>query len=122
MASIGETYTIFTNINSTTIDAATNSQYTSEIWVQAHQRVGIALMCSQSITALGSVVAGSAFIGTVTLQRSMDAGENWFDVEDWSISAQSISDKPEVNSCSYRAGVKAGDLSDGDCVLKITTT
>ena len=49
---------------------------------------------------------------TVTVQRSFDNGDTWFDVDTWTENTQEYGLEPERDVC-YRVGVGAGDFTAG---------
>jgi len=56
---------------------------------------------------------------TVTVQRSFDSGDTWFDVDTWTENTQEYGLEPERN-VYYRIGVKTGDFTSGEVVLRLS--
>ncbi len=56
---------------------------------------------------------------TVTVQRSFDKGSTWYDVNTWDENTQEYGLEPE-GGVWYRAGVKDGEFTVGNCVLRIS--
>jgi len=56
--------------------------------------------------------------GTVTLQRSFN-GQDWFDVEAFTLNDQKVGDDPEKN-IYYRIGFKVGDYGSGTALVRIS--
>ena len=115
---------------------ASDPVFTSVIRVQAGQRVNIGVMVTTSLDVI-STPTGSVASMSIVLQRKM-AGDTldsatasydtegignlgWRDVEAWSIvqstayeaSFESISDKPEPETCYYRLGTAPSMYSGG---------
>lgn len=84
--------------------------YTSELTVQGKQQLNVSLRVL------------SAFSGTITLQRTFDNGTVWRDVETWAIATESISTKPEPETCKYRIGIKTGDYVSGEALARLGTS
>ena len=56
---------------------------------------------------------------TVTVQRSFDKGDTWFDVETWTENTQEYGLEPERDVC-YRVGVKSGDFTSGTIYARLS--
>ena len=65
-----------------------------------------------------SISVSGTFVGTVTLQRQMDA-TNWRDVETWTteIERTYLSDEKQ----KVRIGIKTGDFTSGTAVVRLGT-
>lgn len=117
-----------------------DNNFTSLIYVQAHQRVNIGIKVGTEISDILSAANFSAIISqitsvasmTVTLQRrSSNETESyeWRDVDNWVINSASggkggsenITAISEPESSQYRAGIKTGDYIDGVGHLRIGT-
>lgn len=59
------------------------------------------------------------WVGTVTLQRSDDAGTNWDDVETWTANTVRIVTEPSRRGASYRIGIKTGEYTSGTCEVAL---
>ncbi len=57
--------------------------------------------------------------GTVTCQRSFDAGSTWYDVNSWDENTQEYGFEPE-RDVWYRAGFKDGDYSQGTATVRLS--
>ena len=51
------------------------------------------------------------FVGTVTVQRSFDGGQNWLDVDTFTGPVETFGSQP--TSAVYRVGIKTGDYTSG---------
>lgn len=95
--------------------------FTSVLTVQGTKRVNVTIAIG-SLSAGSAVNLGGTFAGTITLQRSFNNGTTWFDVNDWAVATESISDKPEPETVQYRLGTKTGDYTSGEDVVRLGTT
>jgi len=59
------------------------------------------------------------FVGVVTIQRSFDSGDTWYDVKSFSIIAQEFGFEPEAGVV-YRAGIKEGGYVSGEAVVRLS--
>lgn len=59
------------------------------------------------------------FVATVTVQRSLDGGSTWVDVEQFTATAERVGDHAE-QSILYRAGVKTGEYTSGSPVVRLS--
>ncbi len=57
--------------------------------------------------------------GTVTCQRSFDAGSTWYDVNTWTENTQEYGFEPE-RGVWYRAGFKDGAYSQGTATVRLS--
>ena len=117
-------HTILIEAASATVDAATGSLYTSQLHVQAYQRIDVGIVVGSLSTDGSTIVPGGSFTGIVTLQRLLpgdEKAENWRDVSSWTVATESISDKPQLEPAQYRLGIKAGQHTAGDCVIRLGT-
>lgn len=57
-----------------------------------------------------SLSISGTWSGTVTLQRSFDGGENWFDVDTFTANTEETIHDP-VKEVFYRVGIKTGDYT-----------
>lgn len=97
---------------------ASSPVFTSALTVQGKQRVNITIAIG-SLSAGSAVNLGGSFTGTTTLQRSFNNGTTFFDVENWAVATEDISDKPEPETVQYRLGVKSGDFTSGEEVVRL---
>ncbi len=104
---------------------ASDNIYMSVLSVQGYQRVNFGLIVGSIDATTGSITSDGSFTGTVTLQRRF-ADAYWRDVYSWAVAAsgntESITDKPEPESCDYRAGIKTGEYTSGEVVVRIGTS
>lgn len=119
-----------------------DTEWTSVIAVQGHQRVNVGIIVGTEISDILSNAAFSAaisevtsvFSGTVYLQRRMaeeDLDYHWRDVSEWTISSnaggeggsENITAYPEPETVQYRLGLKAAaDYTGGVCHIRIGTS
>ncbi len=119
-----------------------DTEWTSAIVVQGHQRVNVGIVVGDQISDILSAATFSAaisatasvFSGTVTLQRRMpeeDASYHWRDVASWTINSsgggaggsENITASPEPESAQYRCGIKAAaDYTGGVTHLRVGTS
>jgi hypothetical protein len=71
------------------------------------------------ITSYFNISISGTWEGVVTVQRSFDLGSTWFDVATWTANTQEYGFEPE-QGVQYRIGVKAGELTSGSPVLRIS--
>ena len=57
--------------------------------------------------------------GTLTVQRSFDAGSTWHDVDTWTENTQEYGLEPE-GGIQYRAGIKTAEYTSGTCVVRLS--
>ena len=57
--------------------------------------------------------------GTVTLQRSFDEGENWYDVDEFTSNIQTSLVDYELG-VRYRAGIKTSDYTSGTASVRLS--
>jgi len=59
------------------------------------------------------------WVGTITIQRSFDKGDTWFDVDTFTENIQEYGFEPE-GGIYYRAGTKEGAYTSGTCVVRLS--
>lgn len=97
---------------------ASSPVFTSTLIVQGKQRVNVTIAIG-SLSVGSAVNLGGSLTGTVTLQRSFNNEVTWHDVNSWAVATEDISDKAEPESVQYRLGVKAGDYTSGEAVVRL---
>ena len=65
-----------------------------------------------------AVSVSGTFVGTVTLQRSWDAGVTWHDVDEWT--APTEKNVTSVGNCQWRIGIKTGEYTSGTANVRIS--
>jgi hypothetical protein len=68
--------------------------------------------------ALNLSISGT-WEGTVTLQRSFDEGENWYDVDEFTLNIQTLLADYELG-VRYRVGIKTGDYTSGTASVRLS--
>ena len=59
--------------------------------------------------------------GTITVQRSIDLGDTWHDVDTFTANTEEYGLEPEhTNVVYYRIGAKAGAFTSGSCNLRLS--
>lgn len=94
---------------------ASSPVWTSALVVQGYQRVNISFNIGSQDFDSSPVI--STFSGVLTLQRQLSGDTIWRDVQEWAVLAadaldaniESVTDKPEPESCHYRFGVKEAE-------------
>lgn len=74
---------------------------------------------STEIVGYFNVSISGTWVATITIQRSFDLGNTWFDVKTFTKNAQEYGFEPE-NGVYYRAGVKASEFTSGDIYLRLS--
>jgi hypothetical protein len=59
------------------------------------------------------------FVGTVTIQRSFDSGDTWYDVKTFTSIAEEFGFEPEAGVV-YRAGIKEGGYASGEAIVRLS--
>lgn len=65
-------------------------------------------------------ISGATWAGTVTLQRSFDAGSTWVDVLTFTANVETTVNEPQRGGLPYRIGMKNGDYTSGTVALRLT--
>ena len=71
------------------------------------------------MTGYFNISLSGTWVGTVTAQRSFDAGSTWHDVNTWTENTQEYGFEPE-REVYYRAGVKPGEYESGTIVIRLS--
>ena len=71
------------------------------------------------LTGYFNLSISGTWVATVTVQRSFDAGDTWFDVDTWTENTQEYGLEPERN-VYYRVGVKTNNYTSGSVVLRLS--
>ena len=59
--------------------------------------------------------------GTLTVQRSFDLGNTWYDVDTFTANTEEYGIEPEyTNTVLYRIGAKESALSSGSAILRLS--
>ena len=58
------------------------------------------------------------FVGTVTVQRSFDAGVTWLDVQTFTTPSEEVG--RDATGALYRVGVKAGEYTSGTANVRLS--
>lgn len=66
-----------------------------------------------------NLAISGTWAGTVTVQRSFDKGDTWYDVDTWTANTQEYGLEPE-RGVYYRAGIKTGDFTSGECLVRLS--
>ncbi len=66
-----------------------------------------------------NISLSGTWAGKVTAQRSFDKGSTYYDVETWIANTQEYGFEPE-GGVYYRAGMKAGEYTSGDCLVRLS--
>lgn len=142
-----EIFQIYDGKKAAQLYVTSDTEFTSVIRVQGHQRLNVGIAVGNIVSDLLSIAASagkyysaavsamdSVFSGTITLQRRMGEDTSdylWRDVAEWAINSaagddggsENITTTPEPESCYYRAGVKAAaDYTDGVAIVRIGTS
>lgn len=71
------------------------------------------------LTGYFNLSISGTWVATVTVQRSFDSGDSWFDVDTWTENTQEYGLEPERN-IYYRVGVKTNNFTSGSVVLRLS--
>ncbi|KKM81958.1 hypothetical protein LCGC14_1324520 [marine sediment metagenome] len=87
----------------------------------ATKTVTAANQMSSSVVLTGyfNLSISGTWVATVTVQRSFDSGDTWFNVDTFTENTQEYGLEPERN-VYYRVGVKTGDFTSGEVVLRLS--
>lgn len=66
-----------------------------------------------------NLAISGTWTATVTVQRSFDGGNTWYDVDTWTANTQEYGLEPE-RGIQYRIGIKQGQYTNGDCVVRLS--
>ena len=71
------------------------------------------------LTGYFNLSISGTWAGTVTVQRSFDKGDTWYDVDTWIANTQEYGLEPE-RDIYYRAGMKSDGYTSGECVVRLS--
>ena len=71
------------------------------------------------LTGYFNLSISGTWVATVTVQRSFDSGDTWFNVDTFTENTQEYGLEPE-RDVYYRIGVKTGDFTSGEVVLRLS--
>ncbi len=74
---------------------------------------------SVKLTSFFNISLSGTWVATVTVQRSFDQGNTWFDVESFTVNTEQYGLEPE-HGVYYRVGVKTGNFTSGTVVTRLS--
>ena len=74
---------------------------------------------SVKLTGFFNISLSGTWSATVTVQRSFDQGNTWFDVESFTVNTEQYGLEPEFG-VYYRVGVKTGNFTSGTVVTRLS--
>lgn len=90
-------------------------------WQKSEASISVANTFTAPVEILGefNFSLSGTWAGTVTIQRSFDAGATWVDVAAYTANIQDSGFEPELNML-FRAGFKAGEYTSGTAVVRLS--
>ncbi len=74
---------------------------------------------SVRLTGFFNISLSGTWSATVTVQRSFDKGDTWFDVESFTVNTEQYGFEAEFG-VYYRVGVKTGNFTSGTVVMRLS--